>query len=93
MPLLKMTLTSRQQFQKSRSETQRSTPNDTCPHCGRESVHTRMSFKEITINTLCLCLLLAFLIGVWPLASNWMEQQEHRLLDRTIWSEPIDHWI
>ena len=56
-------------------------------------MQTRMSFKEITINTLCLCLLLALLIGVWPLASDWMEQQEHRLFNHLIWHEPMNDWI
>ncbi len=52
-----------------------------------------MSIREIAVNTLCLCLLLASLIGVWPLVNDWIEQQEHRLLDHMTWREPLDNWI
>ena len=93
MPLLKMTLTSRRQFQRIRSETQRSTPISACPHCQEALTKTRMPIKEIVVNTLCLCFLLAMFVGVWRLANTWMGQHEHRLLNHLIWREPFDNWI
>ena len=56
-------------------------------------MQTRMSVKEIAVNTLLLCLLLAVLIGIWPLVDHWVEQQTHRWIDPMTWREPLDNWI
>lgn len=49
--------------------------------------------KEVALNTLCICLLLALLVGVWPVMNHWLEQQEQRLLGHMTWREPLDNWI
>ena len=66
--------------------------NEICPYCHKVLVPARLSAGEILVNTLCLCLLLALFIVVWPPVEHWIEHQEHRWIEHMTWREHLDNW-
>lgn len=66
--------------------------NDRCDLCGASLSSNQTSIWEKIAAVLCGSVLLAVLMLTGYDTYQWIEHQEHRLLDYPVWHEPLDDW-
>ena len=70
----------------------RARTNEICPRCGAQITQSRLSLREIALTGVCGTLVLSILMLACWTAEQWIERQDHRILDRMTWHEPVESW-
>ena len=75
-----------------RAEAPKSANREQCPRCGGPIIPLRLTIREIVIAGLCGALFLLVVVPACWVTEHWVEGQAQRMLDRTVWHEPLDNW-
>ncbi len=77
---------------KEQAEVPKSANREQCPRCGAPIIPLRLTIREIVIAGLCGALFLSVVVPACWATEQWVERQAQRMLDRTMWHEPLDDW-
>lgn len=68
------------------------TRSNRCDLCGASLTSNQISIWEKLAAIVCGSVLLAVLTVAGYGTYQWLERQEHRVLDYPVWHEPLDYW-
>ena len=66
--------------------------DNVCPRCGTRITGSLLSLREIVLAVVWTSLLLSILVPAFWTTEKWFERQEHQIMDRMSWHEPLDDW-
>jgi hypothetical protein len=74
---------------------QEASVSELCSYCGariRMAEKAQNTARELALQVVCVCLVLATIIPIFGFTEHWFEQQGQRVFSRMIWREPVESW-